>query len=559
MTGWWGRGKGGRDSAESPLDHWLGLVLLLLALAAAGVYYAQAIPRTLYPYDLDFIEDAMLLQAWRVAEGQPVYLPPNADFAPQVYMPLYTWLGGQFFRLSGPAFWPLRLLSLAATTAIAALLILAARRIGASLYLSVACAGLFLAGFRINGDWYELARVDTLYVALALAGMVVAVWARPRPRALVGAGLLLALSTLTKQNGLMLGGVLGAWLLWQEGKRAWRYWLPFAGLTAGVVIWQQIATRGWFGFYVVDIAYASPVTLSRAWISLGREFFGAMGVLMAAWLVACLGWLRRPERGRHPWPIFIGVAIFISVTGRASVGGNLNNLIPGYAWLCLAPALVAAEWRPATELQARLIRLGLTVGLVGQFGLTVWNPMRGYMPAQFRPNPAMRAQGDALINRLRQVDGDVWVMLHPYYAWLAGKTPAVHIQSLWHARERGTQPLPVDLVARLENQTYALIVSDDSQYFERDPALQALLAANYVEAGRLTRAEAPFTLSGVRTRPLILYVPAPRPGAHSSGQRFTGSSLHPQQFGSFGQFALVGVGVEAHHAASQPGQQRAQR
>ena len=53
--------------------------------------------RVAYPYDIDFVEDGMLMQALRVAAGQPVFIAPNAEFAPHVYMPLYTWLGGLAF------------------------------------------------------------------------------------------------------------------------------------------------------------------------------------------------------------------------------------------------------------------------------------------------------------------------------------------------------------------------------------------------------------------------------------------------------------------------------
>ncbi len=488
---------------------WLNVCLGVLAVLAAGVYYRQALPRTAYPYDLDFIEDAMLLQAWRVAEHQPVYLPPNADFAPQVYMPLYTWLGGWLFRLTGPAFWPLRGLSLAATTVIALLLVTLGRRVGAGWAVAWAGAGLFLAGYRLNGGWYELARVDTLYVALALGGMTVAIFGRNPTRRLLLAGLLLALSTLTKQNALFLGLVLGVYLLWVEGGRAWRYWLLFLGLTGSVAAWQQLSTHGWFSYYVIHIAYASPVELGRVWASLRREFLGAMGILTLGWLGGSLFWLLRSDRRAHPWPLFIGAALFVSLSGRASVGGNLNNLIPGYAFLCLAPALVAADCRRLSARRQAWVLPALTVALVGQFALTLVNPMRGYTPAQFRPTPAMRAAGDALVARLRQVDGDVWVMLHPFYALLAGKAPGVHIQTLWHARERGELPLPDDLAARLHDRAYALIISDDTYYFERDPALLALLNATYQVVGTLPADESPPTLSGVRVRPKLIYAPRP--------------------------------------------------
>ena len=69
--------------------------------------------------------------------------------------------------------------------------------------------------------------------------------------------------------------------------------------------------------------------------------------------------------------------------------------------------------------------------------------------------------------------GDVLVMMHPFYAYEAGKPPAAQIQALWHARWRGRDPLPADFVARIQNRDYSAIISDQSPYFETEPALLA--------------------------------------------------------------------------------------
>jgi hypothetical protein len=102
------------------------------------------------------------------------------------------------------------------------------------------------------------------------------------------------------------------------------------------------------------------------------------------------------------------------------------------------------------------------------------------------------------------VDGPVLVMMHPYYALLAGKEPGAHIASLWHARYRGRDPLPADLVAKIEEREYAAIVSDGSPFFESEPALLALIEAHY-RPEPLPAAESPPTLTGLAVRPRTLY------------------------------------------------------
>lgn len=203
--------------------------LFLVFVVAVGTAFLS-LRRVFYPYSIDFIEDAMLLQAWRYARGLPVYLPPNAEFVPQVYMPFFTWLGSWLLRLTGSLFWPLRLLSWLSSVGTAVLLYLVARRLQPHTSLAAACGVLYLAGFRLVGGGHDLVRVDPLFTLLVLAGMSVAIQGRQTRRGLAFAGILMGLSLLTKQNGLFLAIVVGAWLLATTGWRAGFYLLTASTL-----------------------------------------------------------------------------------------------------------------------------------------------------------------------------------------------------------------------------------------------------------------------------------------------------------------------------------------
>ena len=487
------------------LRNWPNIVLAITAVAFIIAYLFVALSRVAYPFDLDFIENAMLLQAWRTGAGLPVYRPPNGDFAPQVYMPLYTWLGSLLLRLTGPVMWPLRLLSLLSTLGTAVLLYLIGRRIQPDRAIALSGAALFLAGYKLTGGWYDLARVDALFVFWVMAGMGTAVYRHHTNRGLALAGLLLGLALLTKQNGLFLTAVVGVWLFWRARWRVWLFGAVFLLVTAVPLLLLEWVSGGWFSYYVVDIAYASPVEISRIWPVVRREVLGRMGflVLMAGGTaVAHITQRQWRKLIDPPWLLFMGAALFVSVSGRSSVGGNLNNLIIGYALLCLAPALLAGALRPGKWRTALL-----AAAILGQFALLTFPPLP-YAPQQFRPTAVMRQQGEQLTKYLAEVDGKVWVMLHPAYSLRAGKEAGVHIQTLWHARQRGAQSLPPDLVARIQNQEYAVIISDESPYFETEPALVNLLA-QYYRAEPLPPEMSPPTLSGIQVRPLLIYTPRP--------------------------------------------------
>src|SRR5258706_1261793 len=141
-------------------------------------------------------------------------------------MPLFSWLGGLAVKVFGASLPPLRAISLASTLVTAAVIYWVAAHESGWRWLGLACAGLFLGGYRINGFWYDVIRVDALFVALLVSGLAVGVYAGRSRGRLVLAGMLLALSFLTKQTGLMVGAGLGVMLLATIGRRAWWFIVP---------------------------------------------------------------------------------------------------------------------------------------------------------------------------------------------------------------------------------------------------------------------------------------------------------------------------------------------
>ena len=486
----------------SSLPQWAAT---LAALFFAAMYLATALPRVFYPYDLDFIEDSQLMQALRFAQGQPVFVAPNADFNPHVYMPLYTWLGGWLFKITGPSFAPLRLLSFVATLTTGLLLYWVARRESGRRWVGLVCAGLWLGGYRLSGFWYELARVDALFVALALSGFAVGLYARRSTWGLTLAALLLALAFFTKQTALLVGIGLAMYLFAIVGRRAWFFTLIYLSLVTIPLFTVNVLTDGWFFYHVFRLASGDPVEIKRVMHYAGFELSGLMAGLSLMTMLTLLLGVRRAGLKvirEQPWLPGIGVAAVISGIGRASVGGNLNNLMPGYAFLCLAPALLVREWNHCSpgpawphwrdRLIAALVLVQLALG--------------AYYPPRYIPSAAMRASGDRLIQRLAAIDGPVLVMMHPYYALRAGKEPATQIATLWYVRERGQRPLPDDFASRIENRYYSAIVSDES-FFETEPALQRLIRAHYYPAQTLTPEEAPTAPTGMAVTPQVIYLP----------------------------------------------------
>ncbi len=488
-----------------------------LPLLAAGVFALMFVvtiaPRLTYRYDLDFDEDSILMQSLRVAQGQPVYIAPNAVFNPHVYMPLFFWLGALAVKVAGPSLPPLRAISLAGTLLTTAVIYWVARRESGQRWLALVCAGLFLGGYRINGFWYDVIRVDALFVALLLSGLAVGIYAGRSRGLLALAGALLALSFLTKQTGLMVGAGLGVYLLLALGRRAWWFIVPLLSLSLIPIFALNAATQGWFFYHVFTIGSADPIELGRGVNYVLFDVFGVMLVLSLLALLTALFELRREGWNvwrAQPWLWCLLMAVAISGLGRVRVGGNLNNRMPAYALLCLAPALLVKAlrgqpqpWATPASAVARWAPWLLAGALLLQFGLGMYNPLR-YMPTR-----AMRQAGDDLVARIAAEPGPVLVMMHPYYALLAGKEPSTQIATLWYVRDRGVLPVPADFEARIETHYYSAIITDQSD-FEVEPAVHGLLTSYYVQAFAFEPGQAPATMVGVVVRPELIYRPRPR-------------------------------------------------
>jgi hypothetical protein len=144
----------------------------------------------------------------------------------------------------------------------------------------------------------------------------------------------------------------------------------------------------------------------------------------------------------------------------------------------------------------------LCLAILWQLVLGIYNPLSEV------PRNGIRESGQRLVERIRQTPGPVLVLEHPYYALLAGKEPGVALTALWHARLHGAAALPPDLVERIRNRFYALVITDDGEYPEVTADSDALLRASYRLEQAQSASEGPPTLSGVIVQPRFFYYPA---------------------------------------------------
>jgi hypothetical protein len=327
-----------------------GIVTLAAALFA-GTYLVCAALRWAFPWDIEWMEGGMITHAARVLRGLPIYAKPSIDFVAYFYTPLYAYvLAGLSYLTGGLSFGLARGVSIAASLATMGMLFYTARREQGSGLAGVLAVGLFAAMFRVAGAFYDLARVDSLSLALLMAAGVTVRYARTLP-AIAFAALLTVLAFFAKQTS----GIVGAFVALPLLVRNWRHGLTYVavGGVLGVLglYWLEWSSDGWFSYYI----WRGHQGHGFSWFGLVRGFWGDLLCLCPfTLLVPTLGGsYRRYARWVMLAALLVWLMAFVDLA--RSIDQRVNEhynalwyvnphgrlLVPG---LCLFLLLGAARW-----------------------------------------------------------------------------------------------------------------------------------------------------------------------------------------------------------------------
>ncbi len=394
-----------------------GLVLIFLWVSGSRLFY---------PYAVEWMEEVVFTDSVRIASGLPLYPDPESGFAAGVYNPLYQYAVALLVKAFGPMMGLARALSLASILAAALLVYSIIRRETDDRSAGFVGASFLIASFPVVGYWYDLGRIDSLWICTMLAG---AYFVRRRPLTAAGVGASAAcfvLSFFTKQ--ITVYAIAIAFLYLCSVNR--RYALAFVALVgaliaAGILLLQWVSD-GWYWYYVF--------TLPRGFLGKGGwkyNFFYYTGSDIHMGLFYLVRY----------YPVFIAVALFPLVRRLAGARGVC---VPGFWWALFAVFIVADgvnyaksnAWHNSfyptvafTSVLAGLVWARLdgadgrrpAIALLFCICLFCQLVMLAYDPADHIPRPEDRAAGEKFIRFVSRLDGDVWLPHHPYYSYIAGK------------------------------------------------------------------------------------------------------------------------------------------
>jgi 4-amino-4-deoxy-L-arabinose transferase-like glycosyltransferase len=387
----------------------VGASALLLALWA-GV----ALARVGYPFDLEWLEGALVDGVHQVMEGRGLYRRPTMAFTAFTYGPVYFYLAAVVAMVLGPGLATLRLLSILASVASLVLVYRFVARESGDGWAAWGAVGLLAATFRLSGGWFDLARVDSLLVALLLAGAYLVRFGRG-PGSAVTAALLLTTAVLVKVTALVVLPFLVLYGLLRDRRTGAVLGLTLlAGLVAAVAAAQWV-TGGWFAFYVVRVPMLRGLSVDPA---LGPFWWGDVIrplPIASALAVAALLRLAGPPRADRLFYGLLGLGVLAAAWWtRLDAGSFANVLMPLHAGLALTFGVALAAgpgaWRAAA-----------LPGLAALQLLAL-----GYHPTRHVPSSAALEAGRRLVSCLAAVPGPVLVLHHGNLASQAGKARHAH-------------------------------------------------------------------------------------------------------------------------------------
>jgi hypothetical protein len=379
------------------------LLLVVAALAQAVTAYLSVAGAVLrFPYPLEYGEGPVLDQTMRLARGQPMYpagfgQPPfNVANTP----PLYQLILSPFASANGPAYWYGRALSMACALASAILVALIIHRLTAD-WLAGAVAGLLLLTFPHIAMWSLLNRVDTLGLALSLAGLYVVVRFPSRALGIGLAAALFVAAIFTRPTYAIAGPATACVWLWAVQKlRKQALTLGATVVAAAVALFLalNVATSGAFGLNVF-IANANEFAIYRVAEAHINLFVHAAFITIAGLLFLAL---ERTTEHTRSWEFVLLYLVFATLASLfvGLAGSSVSSLCELVAATCiLFGATLAWLGRNAWLRTAALAVVALQLA-----DLNEWT-QEEYL-AIVRSRMEQRGEIAQLADLVRNVDGD---------------------------------------------------------------------------------------------------------------------------------------------------------
>ena len=465
----------------------VNLSLFGISLIPVILYLFVASQRIGLPFDLEWGEGAGINQIHRLLSGEKLYVPPTLEFAPLVYTPFYYWLASILSRFNQQqVILAARLLSLLASLASAAIIIWLVAKDTRRFLAGWLAGALYLGCFAFSDGFYDLVRVDSLYIFMLLLSLaVLRIGLKPIP--MLAAGLSIAVGFYTKQSTLIVFAPLLIFLWITNWKKAWPL-LPV--ILLGVILplyWINLRSGGWFVYYIFQLPREHGYSLVSAVYFWVGDVLGPLGISVGFGLLFVFSHylgkeshasgLGREHPDASPGPagrlakrlgtyyvLFAVGAFGAAWVTRASNGGGANNAMTAYAALAILFGLgyhEAQVWAKKQDAMGGLGEIFVSCLVAIQMLGLIYNPFH------FLPTAGEIKANEMLVAEMRAVEEPPWMPFRSHYPRRAAKQTSIHAVNLFELTgffKGEVLPEGRELVNEIRenvcNQAYGMVVLD---------------------------------------------------------------------------------------------------
>ncbi len=488
-------------------SQFLDYALFAFAAAYLVIYLWIVYQRIRYPFELEWIEGGMVDQVQRLIHGQSMYVAPSINFVPFLYPPVYFYVSAAASLIFGGGLFPLRFVSFTASLVSFVVIFLIVRAETGNWRIAFLSTGLFATAFRVTGAWLDIARVDSLFLALWLL-FIYFVRGRKSLGFSVLTGILAALAYLTKQTALIACLPVLAYLFWCN----WKYALSFlavAALTIGIttLVFNQ-TSAGWYGYYVFGLLSQQTEWVPVEFVTFWKDdllVYLPVAFLLNIFFLA--GRLKRDRLLLVQWSAILVGGLAAAFITRVKIGGYDNVLLPAYAVISILFGLGLSELLKLTR-QLHVDFRGRLEGMI-QIACLIQLVILAYNPYAQVPTKVNLEAGQKFVELLADVKGEVFLPDHGYISTLAGKRTYAHESAIWdvlrgNQQTKGKALLTEDLHNAISRQTFDEIILDS----ELDLQWCCVnIDQTYTRVGEVFQDQASFyTVTGDKKQPTFIYL-----------------------------------------------------
>ncbi len=487
-------------------------ILLAGAILYIVVYLFAVFFRIQYPFELGWMEGGSVDHVRRILSGQKLYVSPSLEFIPYNYTPLYFYISAVISSIVGIGFIPLRLVSFISSLGCFFIIFLIVKQETKSIYSGILAGGLFAATFRISGAWFDIGRVDSLFLLFLLSALYL-IRFKISLTSSVLAGVLISLSFLTKQTALAVSFPMMIYCVITDWRRSIFFIGAFVAIIGGSTLFLDYIHDGWYSYYVFELPsqFSSRIISSRLLTFWSRDIISPLGIAFSMSIFYMFAQFSDSNKKKFLFYFLTAVGMFGGAWLPRIQGGGIENvLIPAYAVISILFGLALHTFfefiKDLPVNKQNLLKIFIYLICILQFssGHIRYNPF-DQIPAQ----KDLEA-GRKFINIMAQMKGEVFVPSHGYLPVLAGKRSFAHQKTISDNLGWGKEDIKAKLTDEIRQaiaeKRFNVIILDNN--LEEPWFLTDIVEKYYVRQGQIFDSKTVFwPVVGMKTRPEFIYVP----------------------------------------------------